>query len=308
MSTSSSTRAAIDVGTQSTNLLVRDAHGRDLARIISATRLGENLHATGLLAADAMQRTVEEIERHLDRARELGATEISLTGTAACRRAKNTSDFSDLVRTRTGLELEVLSEQEEARLSFVGALSGLPKSDGPTLVVDIGGGSTEYIIGFDQPEMSASIPFGAVTSTSSHITTDPARPEDLTNLIGAVADELEEIGRNIPALLTPARVVGIAGTIVTVAAVEIGLATFDESVLDGFVLTKDAAEDVFRTLATERHSERILNPGLEPHRADIIVAGCCILVATLRRLHIDEIVVSTRNILDGLIERERLSQ
>lgn len=308
MNTSSDIYAAIDVGTQSTNLLVCDNTGTDLARIISATRLGENLHATGLLAADAMQRTVEEIERHLDRARELGATKISLTATAACRRAKNTSDFSDLVRTRTGLELEVLSEQEEARLSFAGAISHLPKVDGSTLVVDIGGGSTEYIIGFDTPEMTASIPFGAVTSTSSHITTDPARPEDLTNLIGAVADELEEIGRNIPALLTPARVVGIAGTIVTVAAVEIGLATFDESALDGFILTKDAAEDVFRTLATENHNERVLNPGLEPHRADIIVAGCCILVATLRRLHIDEIVVSTRNILDGLIERERLSQ
>ena len=308
MSTSSVTCAAIDVGTQSTNLLVRDAHGRDLARIISSTRLGENLHATGVLATEAMKRTAEEIERHLVRARELGATKISLTGTAACRRAKNTTEFIDMVRTRTGCELEVLSEQEEARLSFVGAISGLPKSNDSTLVIDIGGGSTEYIIGFAQPEMSASISFGAVTSTTSHITTDPARPEDLTNLIGAVADELEEIGRNIPALLTPSRVVGIAGTIVTVAAVEIGLTTFDESVLDGFVLTKDAAEDVFRTLATESHSERILNPGLEPHRADIIVAGCCILVATMRRLHIDEIVVSTHNILDGLVERERLSQ
>jgi exopolyphosphatase/guanosine-5'-triphosphate,3'-diphosphate pyrophosphatase len=97
--------------------------------------------------------------------------------------------------------------------------------------------------------------------------------------------------------------VGVAGTIVTVAAVEIGLPSFDDAVLNGFVLTKDAAEDVFRTLATESHSQRILNPGLPAERSDIIVAGCCILVATMRRLHIDEIIVSTRNLLDGVMER-----
>jgi DNA-directed RNA polymerase beta subunit len=113
----------------------------------------------------------------------------------------------------------------------------------------------------------------------------------------------EEITRDIPALATPGRVVGVAGTIVTVAAVEIGLSNFDDDVLNGFVLTKDAAEDVFRTLATENHSQRILNPGLPAERSDIIVAGCCILVATMRRLHIDEIIVSTRNLLDGVIER-----
>jgi exopolyphosphatase/guanosine-5'-triphosphate,3'-diphosphate pyrophosphatase len=97
--------------------------------------------------------------------------------------------------------------------------------------------------------------------------------------------------------------VGVAGTIVTVAAVEIGLASFDDATLNGFVLTKDAAEDVFRTLATENHQQRILNPGLPQDRSDIIVAGCCILVATMRRLHIDEIIVSTRNLLDGVVER-----
>ena len=297
------TRAVIDIGTQSTNLLVRDAQGNDVQRIIAATRLGESLHETGVLSADAMQRTTDKIAQHIHTAQQLGATEIILTGTAACRRALNTADFLDLVMRSTGLPIEVLSEKEEAQLSFAGAVSGLPRIDGSTLVIDIGGGSTEYIIGFDSPEMSASIPFGAVTATSSHLSRDPARPEDLTNLIGAVADELEEITRDIPALATPGRVVGVAGTIVTVAAVEIGLPSFDDAVLNGFVLTKDAAEDVFRTLATESHSQRILNPGLPAERSDIIVAGCCILVATMRRLHIDEIIVSTRNLLDGVMER-----
>ena len=296
-------RAVIDIGTQSTNLLVRDSAGNDLQRTITATRLGESLHDTGMLSTEAMQRTADQIAQHIQTAQQLGATDITLTGTAACRRARNTADFLDLVLRTTGLPVEVLSEKDEAQHSFAGALSGLPRIDGSTLVIDIGGGSTEYIIGFDSPEMSASIPFGAVTATSSHISRDPAPPQDLTNLIGAVADELEEIIRDIPALTTPSRVVGVAGTIVTVAAVEIGLSSFDDAVLNGFVLTRDAAEDVFRTLATENHSQRILNPGLPEDRSDIIVAGCCILVATMRRLHIDEIIVSTRNLLDGVIER-----
>ena len=297
------TRAVIDIGTQSTNLLVRDAHGKDLHRSVVATRLGESLHDTGVLSSEAMQRTTDQIAQHINTARQLGAIDIIVTGTAACRRARNTADFVDLVVRTTGVHVEVLSEKDEAQLSFAGAVSGMPHIDGSTLVIDIGGGSTEYIIGFASPEMSASIPFGAVTSTSSHISRDPARPEDLTNLIGAVADELEEVTRDIPALMTPGRVVGVAGTIVTVAAVEIGLANFDDDVLNGFVLTKDAAEDVFRTLATENHQQRILNPGLPSDRSDIIVAGCCILVATMRRLHIDEIIISTRNLLDGVMER-----
>jgi exopolyphosphatase/guanosine-5'-triphosphate,3'-diphosphate pyrophosphatase len=155
--------------------------------------------------------------------------------------------------------------------------------------------------------MSASIPFGSVTGTASHITTNIPRPEDLTNLIGAVSDDLEEIQRAIPAVNSPARAIGIAGTIVTIAAVEIGLASFNDAALHGFVLTRDAAEDVFRTLATETLAQRILNPGLSADRADIIVAGCCILVSTMRRLRLDEIVVSTRSLLDGIAARERLN-
>ena len=176
----------------------------------------------------------------------------------------------------------------------------------PTLVIDIGGGSTEYTVGILDAEMSASIPFGSVTATASHTGSQRPKPEDLTNLIGAVADELEELGREIPALSSPSRVVGIAGTIVTIAAVEIGLTEFNANELHGFELTRDAAEDVFRTLATETLDERVLNPGLPRERADIIVAGCCILVATMRRLHLDSIIVSTRSLLDGIAQRDRL--
>lgn len=302
--------AVIDAGTNSTNLLVVDAEGRELNRTIASTRLGDLLSSEGVLGADAMSRTLDMITAHLDTARALGVDDVRLVGTAACRRARNTDQFSTLVRDATGLDLVVLSESDEASLSFDGALTGLPPVIGPTLVVDIGGGSTEYTVGVETAEMSTSIPFGAVTATATHLgdITRVPDPADLTNLIGAVSDELEEIGRTIPAIASPARVVGVAGTIVTVAAVEIGLTSFDDERLHGFVLSREAAEDVFRTVATEDIVQRRTNPGLPADRADIIVAGCCILVATMRRLRIDEIVVSTRNLLDGVARHARLTR
>ena len=298
--------AVIDVGTNSTNLLVQDGSGADLARVVATTRLGESLQQTGLLTDEAISRTVDTIASHIEVAASHGVMKIVITGTAACRRAHNTQKFRDAVSTRTGIAADVLSEKEDATYSFRGALTGLPELLAPQLVLDIGGGSTEYTVGVLDAEMSASIPFGSVTGTASHITSALTRPDDLTNLIGAVADELEEIQRTIPVLQSPARAIGIAGTIVTIAAIEIGLANFDEDALHGFVLTRDAAEDVFRTMATEPLAQRVLNPGLSADRADIIVAGCCILVATMRRLRLDEIVVSTRSLLDGIAARERL--
>lgn len=301
------TVAAIDVGTNSTNLLVIDEHGTELTRVITSTRLGEGLQSTGELSLEAMTRTVEVITSYIATAQSLGATKIQIVGTAACRRARNTATFSDLLKEKTQLTLEVLSEADEAAVTFSGALIGLPTIDGPTLVIDIGGGSTEYTVGTESLEIFASIPFGAVTSTDSHISSDLPRPEDLTNLIGAVSDELEDITRDHPVVGSPMRTVGVAGTIVTIAAVELGLHEFDDTALHGMALSREAVEDVFRTVATEPLALRVQNPGLGTDRADIIVAGCCILVATMRRLHLSEITVSTRGLLDGVASRVRLN-
>jgi exopolyphosphatase/guanosine-5'-triphosphate,3'-diphosphate pyrophosphatase len=253
-----------------------------------------------------MERTAAAVSGFAARARELGAGTVTVVGTAACRRAQNTAELATRIEQECGLGLTVLTGEQEASLSFTGALRRLPRIAGNTLVVDIGGGSTELTVGVDEPHRAASIPVGAVTATESDLTTDPPRPEDLTNVIGAVQDELEELGRLHPEMLTASRVVGIAGTIVTVAAVEIGQAVFDEEALHGFVLTREAAEDVFRTLATESLADRVRNPGLPRERADIIVAGCCILVGVMRRLQLQEITVSTGSLRDGVIERGRL--
>ena len=300
-----SMRAIIDVGTNSTKMLVVNGDV-DIVRELRPSRLGEGLAATGSLSADAMLRTVGVIDAFVTQAGELGATDITVVGTAACRRASNTADFAAMVHERTGTDLIVISGEAEAELSFVGALRNLSPVAGNTLVIDIGGGSTELTVGVDRPYRAVSIPIGAVTATETDITTDPPRPEDLTNVIGAMQDELEEIGRLHPEMVTSQRVVGIAGTIVTVAAVELGLAEHDEAALHGFVLTREAAEDVFRTLATERLADRVLNPGLPRDRADIIVAGCCILVGFMRRLQLDEITVSTGSLRDGIALRGKL--
>ena len=300
-----SIRAIIDVGTNSTKMLVVNGDV-DIVRELRPSRLGEGLAATGSLSADAMLRTVGVIDAFVTQAGELGATDITVVGTAACRRASNTADFAAMVHERTGTDLIVISGETEAELSFVGALRNLSPVAGNTLVIDIGGGSTELTVGVDRPYRAVSIPIGAVTATETDITTDPPRPEDLTNVIGAMQDELEEIGRLHPEMVTSQRVVGIAGTIVTVAAVELGLAEHDEAALHGFVLTREAAEDVFRTLATERLADRVLNPGLPRDRADIIVAGCCILVGFMRRLQLDEITVSTGSLRDGIALRGKL--
>ena len=208
-------RAIIDVGTNSTKMLVVDG-GTDVLRNLTPARLGEGLASTGRMSDDAMSRTLEVIDGFSGRARELGATDITIVGTAACRRASNTTSFAAMVRERTGCDLNVISGETEAELSFIGALRNLPAVAGNTLVVDIGGGSTELTVGTDQPHRALSIPIGAVTATESDLTTDPPRPEDLTNVIGAVQDELEEIGRLHPEMVTSRRVVGIAGTIVKI--------------------------------------------------------------------------------------------
>ena len=294
-----STVAIIDIGTQSTNLLVTSQHA-EIARIVTATRLGQGLGITQTLSDEAMSRTIETISSHVQIAQEHRADTIMLVGTRACRQATNIADFVSRVHTQTGLNLTVLDGHQEASYSFVGALVGLPDIDGSTLVIDIGGGSTEFTLGQRTPEHTASINHGAVAVTEKEILHDPPRPEELINAIGAVQDDLEEVTRQIPQLLTSQRVVGTAGSIVTIAAVELGLIDFDAARLHGFELTRDAAEDVFRTLATERLSDRVHNPGLPADRADIIVGGCCVLVGVMRRLRLDSLVVSTHNLLDGI--------
>jgi exopolyphosphatase/guanosine-5'-triphosphate,3'-diphosphate pyrophosphatase len=133
---------------------------------------------------------------------------------------------------------------------------------------------------------------------------DPPRPEELTNAIGLVTDFMDDLIRDHPEVLSASRVVGVAGSIVTIAAVEIGLQEFDATALHGARMTRENVEEVFRTLATETIADRKFNPGLPADRADVIVGGCCVLVGVMRKLRIPEIMVSVNNLLDGLVRDE----
>jgi exopolyphosphatase/guanosine-5'-triphosphate,3'-diphosphate pyrophosphatase len=133
---------------------------------------------------------------------------------------------------------------------------------------------------------------------------DPPRPEELTNAIGLVTDFMDDLIRDHPEVLNATRVVGVAGSIVTIAAVEIGLQEFDATALHGARMTRENVEEVFRTLATETLADRKFNPGLPADRADVIVGGCCVLVGVMRKLRVSEIMVSVNNLLDGLVRDE----
>jgi exopolyphosphatase/guanosine-5'-triphosphate,3'-diphosphate pyrophosphatase len=296
--------AAIDIGSNSTNLLIVDQSGKTLERIVRSTRLGANLATTGALSTDAIQRTLDCLSEYESLIKQHKVLRRRTVATAACRVANNTNQFFAEVKKISGAEPELISGEIEGALSFVGATSALDEKMS-TLVVDIGGASTELMVGTETLGFAVSLPFGAVNLTEAELHRDPPRPEELTNAISLVSDAVDDVAHNYPLIGHVERVVGVAGTIVTVAAVEVGQKTFDPSALHKLKLSREAVEDVFRTLATEPLSDRVFNPGLPRDRADIIVGGCCVLVAVMRRLQISELTVSQYNLLDGLISELR---
>ena len=294
------TVAAIDCGTNSTRVLVSDGT-RPLERLMRITRLGQDVDRTRRLAPDAIERTIVVLREYREVMDRLGAESVRMTATSAARDATNRDDFFGPAEKVIGVRPELLSGDEEGRLSFEGATSELDPSDGPFLVVDIGGGSTEFILGSKEPEAVWSADLGCVRVTERYLHGDPPEPEELANAIGVVRDTLEDLVREVPGVQTARRLVGLAGTVTTMAAVEIGLVEYDRDRIHHFVLTRHAAEDVFRTLATERRADRIHNPGLEEARADVIVGGAVVLVTVMRTFGFDECLVSEADILDGLV-------
>jgi exopolyphosphatase / guanosine-5'-triphosphate,3'-diphosphate pyrophosphatase len=195
---------------------------------------------------------------------------------------------------------ELLPGDDEARLSFLGATAGLDLP-APYLVVDIGGGSTEFVVGTHEPEGLISIDVGSRRITEQYLHSDPPAPEELSEAMSVVRAHLADVELAIPAVREAATLVGVAGTITTVAAVELGLAEYDRDRIHHFRLTRSAAEDVFRTLATEPADVRRHNPGLEPGRVDVIVGGTLVLVVIMRTFDFNEMLVSEADILDGLV-------
>ena len=292
--------AAVDCGTNSTRLLVSRGGVETLERHSVVTCLGQGVDASGHLAGEAIGRTItvlEDYRRIMDR---LDAEAVRATATSAARDAQNAEEFFDAAAAVLGVRPELLDGETEARLGFDGATAGLDPARGPFLVADIGGGSTEFAFGAGRCEGVLSADVGCVRLTEQFIAHDPPRPEELHACLSVVEAHLDDVLLAIPDVQRTACFIGVAGTVTSAAAVELGLEPYDPERIHHFELTRAAAEDVFRTLATEDRAQRISNPGLHADRVDVIVAGMCVLVKIMRYFSFDSCLVSETDLLDGL--------
>ena len=312
---------AVDIGTNSVRLLVAEAGavGAGVAeaglgdpaadsrpapltvidRRMRITRLGQGVHGTRALHPEAIERTLAVLREYRQVFDELDVAQIRAAATSAARDAMNRDDFFGPATEVLGVGPELLSGEEEAELSFAGATAGLAEPT-PYLVVDIGGGSTEFIAGTQHPEGLISVDVGCVRLTEAYLHSDPPSPEELSQAVSVVRDHLADVDREVPGAAAARTLVGLAGTITTMAAVELGIPEYDAEQIHHFRLTRAAAEDVFRTLATETVEQRSANPGLEAARADVIVGGAIVAVSIMRHWGFPEMLVSESDILDGL--------
>lgn len=267
--------------------------------------MGQGLETTGAISAEGLDRVTAALTDHRDLIVAAGVSNIRVVATSAAREASNRDELFALVGATLGVEAELLSGGDEGRYGFAGAVVSTDAADEGALLIDIGGGSTEFVLGTSLTGVSGvySADVGASRVTDSYFESDPPRPEELSAALSVVELHIADVRRNLPAVdavIEDGVVVGVGGTITTVAAVELGLVTYDSTRVDGFILERVAVEDVFRTVATESRADRRFNPGLPEDRVDLIVGGCAVLVEVMRRLGIDEIRVSESDLLDGI--------
>jgi exopolyphosphatase / guanosine-5'-triphosphate,3'-diphosphate pyrophosphatase len=298
--------AAVDLGTNSIRLLVaRLAEGEtelsDLARDMVITRIGQGVDRTKQLDPEALRRTTRVLERYSRRARALGAERIHLTATSAVRDASNRDELAAAVERATGEPMEVLSGHEEALIGFEGATRGLDMPS-PFLVLDIGGGSTEFVIGDRRPTSAISAQIGSVRLTERYVHTDPPSYEELDKLELAVTSVLHQVEDRVP-VHDATTLVAVAGTATTVQAIALGLPEYDPERLHRTILSRDEAESVYRLLADMTTEERRAIPVMAPGREDVIPAGASILVMAMRRWGFRQALVSETDLLDGLAWR-----
>jgi exopolyphosphatase/guanosine-5'-triphosphate,3'-diphosphate pyrophosphatase len=287
--------AAVDIGSTSIRLLISDG-GPDLERVTTVTRLGDGVGDRGALDPGRVEATLSvlgDFRSLLDRH---GVERTRAVATSGLRRARNGDDFLDRAADVLGVRPEVIGGEEEGRLSFTGATARLDPARAPFVVFDLGGGSCEFVV--DGGTHSAE--FGAARLTERWLAHDPPRPEELSACLSVVEAHLEDVRRELPAVTEAETWVGVGGTITTLAAVEIGLEPYDRDRINGFALTRAAAEDVYRTLVTEPLADRLHNPGLPADRAEVILGGACAVVAIMRFFALDELIISDAGLLDGV--------
>jgi exopolyphosphatase/guanosine-5'-triphosphate,3'-diphosphate pyrophosphatase len=296
--------AAIDCGTNSVRLLVADvADGRlrDVSRRMEIVRLGEGVDRTGRFADAGLQRTFAALDDYAREIRDHGAERVRMVATSASRDVSNREVFVSGVRERLGVDPDVVTGDEEAQLSYAGALSALaPGVPPPFLVCDIGGGSTEFVLGDAEGVRAArSVDVGCVRMTERHLRDDPPTEQQITAATADIDAAIDRAAEAVP--IDEARtLVGLAGSVTTVAALVLELDRYDPDRIHGAVV---AAADVHATtqrLLAATHAERAALPVMHPGRVDVIGAGALVLDRILARTGLDAVVVSEHDILDGI--------
>ncbi|WP_335986144.1 Ppx/GppA phosphatase family protein [Glycomyces sp. MUSA5-2] len=297
--------AGIDCGTNSIRLLIADIDddGRlhDVVRRMEVVRLGEGVDRTGRLADAAIERTRAALADYTAQIREHGAEAIRMVATSASRDAANAADFTAMVEAVLGQAPEVITGDEEARLSFTGAVATLPAHDGQRLLIDIGGGSTEFVRGTGGDVIAAiSVDVGCVRMTERHLRSDPPGPAEMD----AATADITGIADRALAVADPGReateLVAVAGTATTVAAISLALPAYDPDAIDGTRLTYEQVAKVTADLAAADHAARLAIPVMHPGRADVIVGGALVLRTIMERSGIGEVLISEHDILDGI--------
>ena len=292
----------VDVGTNSTRLLVAEVEEggvRELDRRTTVTRLGEGVDAAGRLGEAAIERVLEACAEYRGAIDDAGAERVVAMLTSAVRDAANGAELERELERRFGFEAQTISGEREARLTYLGATS-VRHHEVPTLVLDIGGGSTEVVVGEgDSVQFFVSTQLGSVRHTERHFHTDPPTPAELEACRAAARAELEAaVPRDVREQVNEG--IAVAGTPTSFAAVELALDPYDPERVDGHHLTLAACERILAELAALSLAERRLVTGLHPDRAATIVAGGTILFEAMRLFDLDEIEVSERDILHGV--------
>jgi len=294
--------AAIDCGTNSIRLLVADLPPdggalTDVTRRMEIVRLGQDVDRTGVLAPTAIERTRVALADYARTVERLGAERVRMVATSATRDAGNADEFRAMVLATLGRPPEVVSGDEEARLSFIGAVRGLPPAR--YLVVDIGGGSTEFVVGSTRVEHAISVDIGCVRLTERHLHTDPPTAAEVAT---ATADIEAAVDRALAAVAgrSADQVVGLAGSVTTVAAIALDLPRYEPERIHHARIPRDDVARVTADLLRRTRSERLAMPVMHPGRADVIGAGALILRIILDRAGAGTVIASEHDILDGI--------
>ncbi len=296
--------AVVDIGTNSTRLLIAEADSsgesvRELDRRSQVTRLGAGVDRAGALSDEAVQRVFAVLAEYRDAIEGAGCEANMAVLTSAVRDAANGAAFTARVRERYGLDARVLSGDEEARLTFLGAMSGRPAPTEPTVVIDIGGGSTEFVIGRGHtPGFRVSLPVGVVRMSERHIHSDPPPPDQLQALAADVRQTLQD-GLPADERAAVVRGIAVAGTATSAASIDQELDPYDPARVHGYTLMRATVELLLARLADMTEDERRLVVGLVPTRAPTIVAGMIVLEQVMNAFDLEEVEVSEHDILYG---------